>query len=115
MTIETTTGGEIHTRDQLEKEMGRVILEATTELEDAQAFAKIATEETGRVELMAGSLVGMQIDTAVVTAMISLADMNGAMRQVSSARLTAAENRKAAAENVLRVLAASPQTQFHTN
>ena len=113
MAIETRTGGEVLTRDQFEREMQAVIAESTAELEDAQGDARRAQQDTQRVEYMAASMSSMEIDSNTVIAVRRLVDTNSARIANARLRVSAAEQRKTAAENALQVFRAALQTQFH--
>jgi len=95
--IDTTTGGEVLTMDQLLAELGTIINEAAADLEDAQADAQRATEDAQRVELMVASLRSMDLDEQTLTEVGALGDSAAARQAAADQRAAAAESRHAQA------------------
>src|SRR5439155_894833 len=62
MTIDTATGGDVQTMEQLIAELETIGKEAAAELEDAQADAQRAREDAARVDTMVASLAQLDLD-----------------------------------------------------
>lgn len=115
MPIETKTSGELHNKEQFEQELNATIAEATAELEAANADLKAATEDVGRVDNMVASLARCEIDVATRGDVMTLAGTNSTTQAAHRARVTAAEQRLAAADKALTTFKNAPQTKFHAN
>jgi hypothetical protein len=94
MAINTVTGGEVLTMSQLLAELNAIKQEASTELEDAQADAKRASEDARRIDVMVASLRSRDMDSQTIAEV-------GALGESASARLAAADQRAAAADKRL--------------
>lgn len=115
MPIETRTNGEVLTQDQFKQELSATIAEAIAELEAAKADLDAMILDVARVEIMVASLASAEIDTATRAAVMALAGTNAASQAAHRARVSAAEQRIAAAQHALDTFNAARQTKFHAN
>lgn len=113
--IETKTGGEVHTSEQLKQELGAIRAEATAELEAASADLQSMQEDVARVDKMSASLADAEISSDTRKAIEELAGTNAACRAAHQARMAAAETRRAAAQKALDTFTGAKQTKFHAN
>lgn len=97
VTIQTRTGGEVLTMDQLIAELDAITAEAASDLEDAQADAKRATEDAQRIDVMIGSLRSMDLDPQTIGEVSSLQDSASARQAAADQRAAAADARHAQA------------------
>jgi hypothetical protein len=92
MTIDTATGGDVQTMEQLLAELETIGKEAAAELEDAQGDAQRAKEDSTRIETMVASLAQLKLDED------SLNEIR-ALSEDAASRLAAAQGRQNAAES----------------
>jgi hypothetical protein len=91
MTIQTVTGGEVTSPEQLVAELQAIVDEAAADLEDARGDAARADEDAARIEKMTQSITYFELlpeDIATVQALV----------EPAMSRKSAAEQRAAAAE-----------------
>ncbi|MGI5350170.1 hypothetical protein ACQEU8_18590 [Streptomyces sp. CA-250714] len=97
VSINTATGGEVHSYEQLLAELNSIAVEAQAELEDAQADAQRAREDAERIDLMVGSLTELELDQETLGRISSLADTASARLEAANARAVAADSRASGA------------------
>jgi hypothetical protein len=102
MAIVTSTGGEVHTMQQLTAELKGIIEEAGADLEDAQADRKRAQEDASRIEVMVASLQALDLDRQTLGEVSALADTASQRKAASEQRAAAAEARHAQAQTALK-------------
>jgi hypothetical protein len=116
-TITSSTGGEVMTMDQLLRELNDIARDAATDLEDAQADRKRASDDSARIENMVASLTALDLDQQTLAEVGSLADSAGQRQQASDLRASAADARLAQAEAALKGVQArhSLMQEAHAN
>lgn len=111
MAIDTATGGEVTTMEQLLAELRTIATEATAqmedarndearavdEIEDASADARRASEDAKRVEVMVASLTALDLDKQSLGEIGALAETAAVMKTAADARAEAAAARRTAA------------------
>lgn len=101
MAIDTVTGGEVLTMEQLEAELGTIITEAGADLEDARGDADRAKEDGQRIERMVASLTQLDLDADTLSEVGALADTASARQAAADQRAAAAEARHSQAQTAL--------------
>jgi ribosomal protein L12E/L44/L45/RPP1/RPP2 len=97
VTIQTSTGGEVLTMDQLISELDTITEEAASDLEDAQGDARRATEDAQRIDVMVASLRSMDLDEETIGQVSALQDSASARQAAADQRAAAADSRHAQA------------------
>lgn len=101
MTIDTATGGDVQTLEQLIAELETIGKEAAAELEDAQGDAQRAREDSARVEAMVASLAQLDLDKDSLNEISALAEDSASRLSAAEARQNAAESRAAHAQQAI--------------
>ncbi|QPP07290.1 hypothetical protein G4Z16_13855 [Streptomyces bathyalis] len=97
VSINTVTGGEVHSYEQLLAELNSIAVEAHAELEDAQADAERARQDAERIDTMVGSLTELELDRETLGKVSALTESASARLEAANARAVAAETRASGA------------------
>lgn len=109
MTIDTATGGDVQTMEQLIAELETIGKEAAAELEDAQGDAQRAKEDAARIDTMVASLSRLNLDSDSLAELSALSDDAASRLSAAEARANSAESRAAHAQQAIEGVRARHQ------
>jgi hypothetical protein len=92
MTIESKTGGEVHSLAQLLTELDAIKAEASAELEDAQANSARKGERVQHIDTLVASLRHLRVDEATVGAVQALQEPFQRSKDLADSQAASAEH-----------------------
>jgi hypothetical protein len=101
MTIQTITGGEVNSPEQLVAELQAITAEAAADLEDARGDAVRAEEDAARIEKMVGCLTNLKLPPEDISSVQGLLEPAMARKAAAEQRAAAAEKRASQAQSAL--------------
>ncbi len=99
--IDTVTGGEVNSPEQLVAELQSLSAEATADLEDARGDAARADQDAARIEKMTQSVTHFKLPGEDISLVQGLLEPAMARKAAAEARAAAAEKRAGQAESAL--------------
>ena len=101
MTIQTVTGGEVTSPEQLVAELQAIVAEATADLEDARGDSQRADEDAARIEKMTESITAFKLPAEDISLVQGLLEPAMSRKAAAEQRAAAAEKRAEQAQAAL--------------